>query len=351
MNKLTQGVKTEAHRLGFVLAGVTHPGSPPHLAQYQAWLKAGYHASMDYLSSERARSCRTDPSLILPGCRSIIVLAVPYNSPHAIQPPTGLDPLGRVAAYAWGIDYHPVLKSRLQELGGFISALCGPDTQFKGYTDTGPILERDLAMRAGLGWIGKNTCLINPHIGSYFFLAELFLNIDLDIDKPFTVDYCGTCQRCIQACPTACILPGRMLDASHCISYLTIENKAAIPEHLRPKLGNWVFGCDLCQIVCPWNIRFAPLHGDPVFSPNPHGAYPDLHSELLLTPTEFNRKYRASPIQRARRRGYLRNLAIALGNAHDQTSLSFLEKLAGSEEEPLVREAIGWALACLRVQH
>jgi epoxyqueuosine reductase len=345
MHELTQVIKAEAHRLGFVLAGVTQPKPPPHLGQYQAWLQAGYHASMNYLSSERAYSCRIDPTLILPGCRSIIVLALPYNSPLSIEPPARHAPYGRTAAYAWGIDYHTVIKDRLQKLGNFITALLGAGVQFKGYTDTGPILERDLAQRAGLGWIGKNTCLINPHIGSYFFLAELFLSIDLAIDKPFTADYCGTCQRCAQVCPTGCILPGRILDASRCISYLTIENKCAIPEILRPSIGNWVFGCDLCQIVCPWNVRFAPMQGDPAFLPKPSAAFPELASELLLTPTEFGQKYRGSPILRARRRGYFRNLAITLGNTRDQQSLSLLKRLALSEEDALVREAIVWSLA------
>jgi epoxyqueuosine reductase len=182
------------------------------------------------------------------------------------------------------------------------------------YTDTGPLLERDLAQRAGLGWIGKNTCLINPKQGSYFLLAEILLGLELEPDPPFTTDHCGTCTRCIEACPTECILPDRTIDARRCISYLTIELKDDIPEELRPLLGEWVFGCDVCQMVCPWN-RFASPEGDAAFSPRPGRANPEPDPRAGADPEAFNRKFKNSPVKRAKRRGYLRNVAVATGNS------------------------------------
>ena len=215
------------------------------------------------------------------------------------------------------------------------------------YTDSGPLLERDLAQRAGLGWIGKNTCLINPQQGSYFFLAELLLGVALQPDPPFTQDRCGACTRCIDACPTGCIRPDRTLDARRCISYLTIELKGEIPEELRPRLGNWVFGCDVCQQVCPWN-RFAPEQGDPAFAPRPGIPAPELVAELALTAEEFKRKFTGSPVLRAKRRGYLRNVAVALGNQGDPAALPALERAAAEDPEPLVREHAAWAVEVLR---
>ena len=315
LHKLTQAIKTEAAHLGFTLSGVTHPGSPPHLAQYQDWLEQGCQAEMAYMATNRAKTMRANPSLVLPGCKSILVLGTRYPDPQSISPPQDASKHGRIAAYAWGEDYHHVLKTRLDELGSFINQFYAGEVVYKSYTDTGPVLERELAQRAGLGWIGKNTCLINPKHGSYFLLAELFLSIDLEIDPPFNFDRCGTCSRCIQACPTGCILPGRILDARRCIAYQTIENKGEIPTQLHPHIGQWVFGCDICQNVCPWNQRFAIPSGDPAFSAlDANAAYPDLYQELELTPQEFNLKYRLRPIQRIHWRGYQRNLRIALIN-------------------------------------
>jgi epoxyqueuosine reductase len=203
-------------------------------------------------------------------------------------------------------------------------------------------MERDLAQRAGLGWIGKNTCLINPKSGSYFLLAEILLGIDLEPDPPFTADRCGTCTRCIEACPTGCILPNRTLDAQRCIAYLTIENKSEIPPDLRPQMGNRIFGCDVCQMVCPWN-RFTAIEYDQSLAPNPVPGSPDLRADLRLTSQEFNRKFKDSPVQRARRRGYLRNVAVALGNSGNPAAIPSLEA-ALQEDEPLVRSHAEWAL-------
>ena len=224
--------------------------------------------------------------------------------------------------------------------------LAGKPIPQRGYSDTGPILERDLAQRAGLGWIGKNTCLIHPTAGSYFLLAEILLGIELEPDPPFPADRCGTCRRCMQACPTGCILPDRTLDARRCISTLTIENKAEIPDELRPQMGNWIFGCDICQMVCPWN-RFAMEEYDLGLASDPGMAYPDLRAEMRLTLQEFNQKFQASPIRRARQPGYLRNVAVAMGNSGNPAFLPDLEE-ARQNAEPLVQQHVEWAIQQIR---
>jgi epoxyqueuosine reductase len=250
-----------------------------------------------------------------------------------------------VAAYAWGRDYHLVLPERLRDLVAFLEAKAGGPFSSRVYTDTGPLLERDLAQRAGLGWIGKNTCLIHPRLGSYFLLSEVLVSLELEVDAPFLPDRCGSCTRCIQACPTHCILPNRTLDARRCISYLTIELKGSVPDPLRALIGNWVFGCDICQMVCPWN-RFA-VRADPAFGPRPGLAAPDLIADLDLSPQDFNRKFRESPVLRAHRRGYLRNLAVALGNSGQEIALAALDRIA-QDEDPLVQEHARWAQARIR---
>ncbi|MFH1523790.1 MAG: tRNA epoxyqueuosine(34) reductase QueG [Chloroflexota bacterium] len=338
----SQSIKNEARRLGFTLAGITTPESPPHLSVYENWLSLGRQGSMDYLASERARACRSNPRLILPECKSILVLAVRYPDPKTVVGVENANPTGRVAAYAWGQDYHLVLPERLKALTTFIEAQVGGPIPHREYTDTGPVLERELAQRAGLGWIGKNTCLINPQLGSYFLLAEILLGIELEPDTPFTSDHCGTCTRCIEACPTGCILPDRTLDSRRCISYLTIENKGEIPPDLRAALGNWVFGCDICQMVCPWN-RFVEMTYDQAFAPRPDFKKLDLKNELGLTAQEFNQKFKGSPILRARRRGYLRNVAVALGNTGNPLAIPSLERAAQGDES-LIREHAAWAL-------
>jgi len=342
----SQAVKNEARHLGFTLAGVTTPESPSHLSAYENWLMQGRHGSMEYLASERARTRRRDPSLILSECRSILVLGAHYPDPKTANPEEMAGPTGRVAAFAWGQDYHLVLPQRLKALVTFIEQKVGEPVPYRGYTDTGPILERELAQRAGLGWIGKNTCLINPKLGSYFLLAEILLGIDLEPDPPFTADRCGTCTRCIEACPTHCILPDRMLDAQRCISYLTIENKGEIPSDLRPRLGKWAFGCDVCQMACPWN-RFSAKEYDLSFAPYPDLPDPDLISELMLTSHGFNQKFKNNPVQRARRGGYLRNIAIALGNSGNPAAIPTLEQ-ALQDGAPLVRQHAEWALKQIR---
>ena len=347
---LTQAVKDEAQRLGFQLVGVTTPDPPPHIDVYENWLAKGRHAGMGWMATGRARQRRADPLLVLPECRSILVLGARY--PSASRPRRYSDTSevsdrggrGQVASYAWGDDYHDVLPERLRELVTFIETQVGQPVPNRWYTDTGPILERELAQRAGLGWIGKNTCLINPKMGSYFLLAEILLGVKLEPDAPFTAEHCGDCTRCLDNCPTACIMPDRTIDANRCISYLSIEKKGSIPEGLRPLMRDWVFGCDICQQVCPWNQKFATPQWDPAFSPRLGLPLPYLRDELSLTPQEFNRKFKGSPIKRTKRRGYLRNMAVALGNSGDPAAIPALIQ-ALADPEPVVRGHAAWALA------
>jgi epoxyqueuosine reductase len=294
---------------------------------------------MRYLATERSRLRRADPRAIMPECKSILVLATPYSRPSPTRDEADRGARGQIAAYAQGEDYHDVLPERMQELIRFIEEQVGGPVKNLWYTDTGPILERDLAQRAGVGWIGKNTCLIHPRHGSYFLLSEIFLDLALEPDPPFLTDHCGNCRRCIEACPTDCILPDRTIDAARCISYLTIELKDDIPVELRERMGNWTFGCDVCQMVCPWN-RFAG-EGDPAFGKEE--MPPSLTEELTLTPQAFNQRFKRSPVKRAKRRGYLRNVAVALGNTGTMHDLPVLQN-AVSDEEPLVREHAEWAI-------
>lgn len=351
---LKERIKAKSRQLGFVLTGVTTPDPSPHYSTFENWLAQGHHGRMEYLATERSRIRRLDSRVILPECKSILVLGTPYSPP--LHPPIsaqqarngnanlpaemGGQERGQIASYAWGADYHDILPRRMKELVQFIEAQVGRAVKNRWYTDTGPILERDLAQRAGIGWIGKNTCLINPKHGSYFLLGEILLDLPLEPDPPFVTDHCGTCRRCIEACPTDCILPDRTIDATRCISYLTIELKEGIPPELRDQLGNWVFGCDVCQMVCPWN-RFAG-EGDPAFgAQDPAGALSD---QLSLTTQEFNQRFKGTPVKRARRGGYLRNVAVAIGNTGDALALPVLQN-ALNDAEPLVREHSQWAIA------
>ncbi len=335
-------IKAEAQRLGFVLAGITTPAPPAHLAEYQAWLQAGHHAGMTYLASETAKAQRADPCLLLPNCQSIIVLALPY-APTA-NPPT-LPGHGQIAAYALtGEDYHQQIPALLQHLIAKLRQQGNQPFTARICTDSAPLLERDLAQRAGLGWIGRNTCLIHPQHGSYLLLAEILLDLPLQPDSPFKDEFCGNCQRCIQACPTACILPNRTLDSRRCISYLTIEHKGVIPADLRPALGSHVFGCDVCQQACPWNQRL-PL------SPQPN-QFADLRQALLtLTPQAFQQQWGKTALSRTRRRGYLRNASIVLGNQCQPESLPALLHVLQHDPEPLVRAHAAWAIAQINPQH
>ena len=306
--ELARLAKAHAYAVGFDLVGIAALGPAETAREFDAWLAAGRAGAMHYL--ERGAEKRRDTRLPLPGTTHAIVVALDYG---------GKEPNGPVARYARGDDYHDVMESRLRELHARLERDAGRAIAAKPYVDTGPILERDLARRAGLGWFGKNTNLLNPRLGSFFFLGALVVDLPLVPDAPFEDDRCGTCTRCIDACPTGAIVAPRKLDATKCISYLTIELKDEIPLELREKLGALIYGCDICQEVCPWNVRFArELAPDSPFQPRAALADKDARTlaiELLaMSQDEFSAAFKGSPMKRAKLRGLQRNAAVVLGN-------------------------------------
>lgn len=296
-------IKQRAHELGFDPVGVTTLGPVESYGAFANWLEKGYAGEMSYLP--RGAEKRRDTRSPFPAARSAIVVGLDYG---------GKQPAGSIARYARGDDYHDVMLERLTGLHRWIEHECGRGVSGKAYVDTGPILERDLAQRAGLGWVGKNTMLINPGRGSFFFLGALLMDLDLDPDPPFQADRCGTCTRCLDACPTGAFVAPRVMDATRCISYLTIEHRSDIAAELQPLIGGQLYGCDICQDVCPWNVRFARELGDPGLAARPENVEPDPAELLALTDEEFRERFRGSPIKRARKSGLTRNAAIAVAN-------------------------------------
>jgi epoxyqueuosine reductase len=337
-------LKAEAESLGFFLCGVTDLKTLEHFQDYQKWILDGFHAGMGYLARPDAIAKRADPKLILSEARSLISLAIPYFPAHLAPISTNPQTSGRVAAYAWGFDYHAALPPLLHQFVERLAQRLGQKFKFKVHTDSSPILEREFAARAGLGWIGKNACLIHPDLGSYFLLAEILTDLELPANDQIVEDHCGTCQRCIQACPTGCIRSDRTLDAGRCISYLTIENKGEIPPDIQPLLGTWVFGCDICQMVCPWNQRFAR---PPIPSPlqqNLTHAWVDLEKELAISELEFSSTYEQRPISRTRYSGWLRNCIVVAGNLKSKELIPPLIALLHNNPESLIRTHAAQAL-------
>jgi epoxyqueuosine reductase len=341
---LVTTIQAEARRLGLGLVGVV-PAEPPATAgHYRDWLDRGYHGHMAYLARPDAVARRADLARTLPGVRSVLAVGVNYHT-RPLAPALAGDPSrGLVASYAWGDDYHEVIVPRLEALAGFLAAATGGTVAHRAYTDTGPVLERDLAARAGLGFVGRNTNLIHPRLGSWLFLGELLLAVELPSLSPGgRWGTCGRCRRCLDACPTQAFVAPYVLDARRCISYLTIELKGAIPRELRPRIGNRIFGCDVCQEVCPWNRRFARPTAEPAFQPRPGAMAPRLLDLIELDDEAFRQRFRGSPIRRAKRRGLLRNVAVALGNWADPRAVPALAR-ALHDAEPLVRGHAAWAL-------
>jgi epoxyqueuosine reductase len=350
---LAARITAQAHQLGFDLVGIA-PVSPSQTAShYQAWLEEGYHAGMAYLGRTDAVAKRSDLERVLPGVRSVVTVGINH---HTVSLPLELaeNPArGIIASYAWGDDYHEILAPRLRQLAAFVEAQVGQPVARRVYVDTGPLLERELAARAGLGFVGKNTNLIHPRLGSWLLLGELLLSVDCSPDGetmssvrpgiPTFVGSCGRCTRCLEACPTGALVAPYVLDARRCISYLTIELKGAIPRDLRPSLGNRIFGCDICQEVCPWNRRFARLTAEPAFQPRPDGIAPHLLHLMRLDEEGFRQRFRDSPIKRAKRRGLLRNVAVALGNWGNPAAVPALGRALG-DSESLIRGHAAWAL-------
>lgn len=300
-------IKAQTFGFGFDLVGICTLGPAETADAFDEWLEKGYAGEMGYLP--RGRDKRRDSRLPVPGAISAIVVAMNYG---------GREPAGPVARYARGDDYHDVMLERLQALHRWLAEELGREVPGKAYVDTGPLLERDLARRAGLGWFGKNSNLIHPSLGSFFFLGALLVGVELAPDAPFAADHCGSCTRCLDACPTDAFVAPRVLDATRCISYLTIELKNEIPEQLRERIGDHVYGCDVCQEVCPWNQRFARELRVPEFAPREFIAGKDartLARDLLaMSQEEFSAAFKGSPMKRAKLRGLKRNAAVVLGN-------------------------------------
>jgi epoxyqueuosine reductase len=314
---LEKSIKAEANRLGFSLSGITSADPLQEFPRFETWLANGHHAGMKYLESTYHRESRKDPRSLFPGVKSILCLAYPYSLTFVTQesePRTAI-----IAGYADGEDYHLEIPKKLSSLVKHIESLVDQPIEYTIYTDSAPILERELARRAGLGWIGKNSCLISPEFGSAFLLAEVFLDISLIPDGPFTPDRCGTCRKCIDNCPTHAINLNRTINSNRCISYYTIENKELIPEEIAQKMGGWLFGCDICQAVCPWNKQFIKTE-DLGFS----------HQELLgflqLTQDTFSARFHRSPISRAKYFGFMRNTLTIIGNQGNFDDIPVLEQ-------------------------
>ena len=330
-------LKAQAFGLGFDLAGIATLGPADTAPEFDAWLEHGYAGEMRYLTGTGA-ALRRDSRRPEPGMQSAIVVALNYG---------GTQPSGPIARYARGDDYHHVMRDKLRLLGEWLLRETGADVRARPYVDTGPILERDLARRAGLGWFGKNTNLIHPELGSFFFIGALFTSAALQPDAPFEADRCGTCTRCLDACPTKAFAAPRVLDAARCISYLTIELKGSIPDELRGLMGEWLYGCDVCQDVCPWNVRFSRDVREPALQPKPDRLAPDAAELLLLSAEEWRARFGASAMTRAKRRGLARNAAVALGNRRDPAARAALRTAADNDADPVVREHAVWALAQL----
>lgn len=332
----TERLFDKARELGFELVGCCAADEPPRLAQFYSWLEAGQDGQMRYLRDRR--EAYRHPKHVLDGVRSVVMLGMGYRTVERQSAAAGQ---GQISRYAWGDDYHDVIHSRLHALADYLREL-EPQAAVRGVVDTAPLLEREFAELAGLGWVGKNTLLLNRHLGSWFFLAALLTDVELDNNSRPTTDHCGTCRSCLDACPTDAFVEPYVLDSRRCISYLTIELRDAIPEELREGVGSWVLGCDICQDVCPWN-RKAVVSPDPVFQPN-EGMNPLELTELFaLDEAAFRRRFRHTPLWRPRRRGVLRNAAIALGNQQDRVAIPAL-KLGLADSEAMVRGACAWAL-------
>jgi epoxyqueuosine reductase len=337
-NELRDFIKARAASLGFCLCGFTDNSPLEYFSRYQAWIHKKYHGSMAYMASERHMLLRSDPRRLRPWVKSIVVVAWPYTLTPAEFP----EPAGWIAGYVGSQDYHLLLPEKLNELINDLRQFSGTPLQAEAFTDSSPILERELAVRAGLGWIGRNSCLISTRYGSAFLLAEVFLDIELPVDAPYTEYHCGTCQRCRLACPTNCIQLDCTIDARNCISALTIENKSLLTAEQAQNIGNHLFGCDTCQLVCPWNRS--------AFSTASDGcalSIPNMLAELSITEEQFKQKYAGTPILRTKRRGWIRNICSVLSNLKIQEAFVPLTKVLFEDQDPICRIAAAVSLVSL----
>ena len=344
INAKPEQIKLIAAEAGFDLCGIAPVQEFPELARFPQWIADGHAGEMKYLESrnDSGQLRRASLNLVFPWARSVVVCAVNYNAPHPYSTDVHDPARGWISRYAWSReDYHDSVLRRLREVEGKLKELCQPEAiESRSYVDTGPIVERVYAKYAGVGWLGKNTCLINQKMGSWLFLGVIITSLELtpDLAAP---DRCGTCTRCIDACPTHAFIGPHQLDSNKCIAYLTIEKRGAIPEELREGIGNQVFGCDICQDVCPWN-RKAPATNKPEFQPRAGLVNPALAWLAEISEEEFREVFRGSAVKRAKRDGLRRNALIAIGNSADRSALPVTERVS-SDPNPVVADAANWA--------
>jgi epoxyqueuosine reductase len=336
VTKLTEEIRAQAWQTGFDKVGISRAETLDERSGLDAWLARGQHGEMHWMGVDSAK--RTNPLKVLAEAKSVIALASNYYTPvqHSSQ-----DVHGKISRYAWAEDYHKVLKRRLADLTRRIVKL-EPAARGVYYSDTGPLMDKPWAHKGGIGWIGKHSNLITRTLGSWVFLGEILLNLELEYDREDR-NYCGTCHRCIDACPTRAIIAPYVVDSRLCISYLTIELRGAIPIELRRLIGNRIFGCDDCQDVCPWN-RFAQPSSERAFYPPEYNRAPTLISLMQMTESEFRERFRNSAVRRAKYSGFLRNVAVALGNSKDPAAVPVLSDAVLRHSEPLVRAHAAWAL-------
>jgi epoxyqueuosine reductase len=331
-------IKAEAYRLGFSLCGITSAETPANFELFTKWIENRFNAGSTYLETERHRNFRRDPSLLMPGVKTIICLGFPYPLYPLQDYPRDS---GWIAGYVMEEDYHTQIPLIAEKLLDFIRNFSGEKINATFYTDSAPILERELAVRSGLGWIGRNSNFISPTQGSNVLLAEIFLDIPLNYDTPFTKDLCGSCQRCIQACPTGCIQSNRTIDSRSCISYLTIEDKTIAVPDLRPKIGNWVFGCDICQQVCPWNHKSQKK----TINKNPSTiSIDEMISILKMDQIQFQNRYGETSLARSKLPGIQKNVLIVLGNLGQKKMIPEIQNTLNTSEDPEIIEASTWAI-------
>ncbi len=359
MTTLTHSLKAEATRLGFELVGIAPAVTPAGVHEFVDWIERGYAGEMSYL--ERRQAAYHHPRHVLDGVRSVVMLGLNYNPQtppargHAHLETTGAAQMlsgdvcpsaiavpARVARYAQGrTDYHDVMRAKLRRLTAFLKSE-SPGCKARGVVDTAPLLERDFSRLAGLGWFGKNTMLINKRLGSWFFLAGLLVDLELDYDPPHTTSHCGTCTRCLDACPTDAFVAPYVLDSRRCISYLTIEHRGPIADELKAQMGDWLFGCDICQEVCPWN-RKAPVTSEPAFQAQVGMNPADAAALLELSEADFRQHFERTALSRPGRAGLIRNAAIVAGNSRSPAAILGLRG-ALDNPDPIVGDAAAWAL-------